>query len=143
MGKQEYPGTGKDRMSVTRPQGHNGGEWSVGSKFGVIGAIANYFIAKIAPRYGVSRLARQLGSQSNDTAAAAYMALVRLGPKCANQLLSLALSGCNTAAIIQVIGDLGEPRLISDLEQFVDSDDPSIAATARESIEALREVDSV
>ena len=119
----------------------NGSEYSGGSKLGVIGVVANYFLARIVPGFAVNRLVRALGSRNEDSATAAYMALVKLGPKYADGLLSHAKRGHHTASIIQVLGDFGEQRLISDLEQFVESPDPKVASAARESIGLLRASD--
>ena len=123
---------------MTQQPKQNRLEHSAGSKIGVIGVVANYFLARIAPGFGVARLVRALGSPNEDSATAAYMALVKLGPKYADGILSHAKCGRHTASIIQVLGDLGERRLISDLEQFVESPDPEVASAARESIELLR-----
>ncbi len=123
-------------MTQQPNQNRLGHSW--GSKLGVIGVLASYFLARIAPGFAVDRLVRALGSPNEDSATAAYMALVKLGPKYADGLLSHAKGGRHTASIIQVLGDLGERRLISDLEQFVASADPEVAAAARESIGLLR-----
>lgn len=123
---------------MTQQPNQNRLKHSGGNKLGVIGVVAAYFLARIAPNLGVNRLVRALGGRNEDSATAAYMALVKLGPKCADRLLSHAKHGRHTASIIQVLGDLGERRLISDLEQFVESPDPDVASAARESIELLR-----
>ena len=123
---------------MTQQPNQNQLEHSGGSKLGVIGVVANYCLARIAPDLGVDRSVRALGSPNEDSATAAYMALVKLGPKNAGRLLSHAKGGRHAASIIQVLGDLGERRLISDLEQFVESPDREVASAARESIELLR-----
>ncbi len=122
---------------MTRQPSQNRIEHSGGSKLGVIGVVANYFLARIVPNFAVARLVRALGSRNEDSATAAYMALVKLGPKNADRLLSHAKRGRHTASIIQVLGDMGERRLISDLEQFGESPDPEVASAARESIALL------
>ena len=70
---------------------------------------------------------------------AAYMALVKLGPRNAAMLLEEARQGGNTASLLQLLGDLGEPGIIPDLEEFAQSPDTDIASAARESIAALQE----
>jgi HEAT repeat protein len=42
------------------------------------------------------------------------------------------------ASIVQLLGDLGDRRLISRLEEFTQSPDPEVASAARESIETLQ-----
>jgi HEAT repeat protein len=71
---------------------------------------------------------------------AAYMALVKLGPRNLKLLLEEARQGQNTAGILQLIGDLGDPAAIGELEAFCSSDDPRVAEAATESIALLREV---
>lgn len=126
---------------MTQQPNQNQLEHAGGSKLGVIGVVANYLLARIAPDFGVHRLVRALGSSNEDSATAAYMALVKLGPKYADGLLSHAKRGHHTVSIIQVLGDWGERRLISDLEQFVESPDPEVSSAARESIGLLRAAD--
>ena len=123
---------------MTQQQDQNRLEHSWGSKLGVIGVLASYFLARIVPGFAVDRLVRALGSPNEDSATAAYMALVKLGPKNAAGLLSHAKRGRHTASIIKILGDFGERRLISDLEQFVEFPDPEVAAAARETIGLLR-----
>ena len=69
---------------------------------------------------------------------AAYMALVKLGPGSAARLLEEAKKGRQTASVLQVLGDLGEPGIIPELEEFTRSPDQKVAEAARESLDALR-----
>jgi len=111
---------------------------SRGSKFGVIGVLLNYVLGRVAPGFAVKRLIRALGSPNEATKMAAYMALVKLGPRNADRLLAAAKQGQQTAAIVQLLGDLGDRRLIADLEEFARSSDPEVASAARESLEVLQ-----
>lgn len=99
---------------------------------------ANYFLARIAPKSSINRLVDTLGCDDEDSAAAAYMALVKLGAEYVHILLPHARAGHNAVDVIQVLGDIGTQELIPDLELFVKSDDPEVAKMARESIQAIR-----
>jgi len=111
---------------------------SVGRGLGVIGVLLNYGMARIVPGAGVRRLVYALGSPDEDTSVAAYMALVKLGPRNAKRLLEEAKKGQQTASLLQVLGDLHESSIIPDLEEFARSPDRKVADAARESLEALR-----
>jgi HEAT repeat protein len=114
---------------------------SGGSKFGVIGVLMNYGLGRIAPGFAVKRLIRALGSPNEETKMAAYMALVKLGPRNADRLLTAARQGQRTAGIVQLLGDLGDRGLISELDEFTRSSDPKVAAAARDSIDLLQSAD--
>jgi HEAT repeat protein len=105
---------------------------------GVIGVIADYSIARIAPETGVRRLVAAMSSLDEDTSMAAYMALVKLGPIYAQRVVREMKMGEETAGLIQLLGDLGDPSVISYLEEFTKSDDPALASAARESLDLLR-----
>ena len=107
--------------------------------FGVLGVIANFGLAKIAPASSVKRLVKALDSSNEDTRTAAYMALVKLGPNYAKEVLKTA--GDATSGVIQVLGDMGDPSLIPELERYAATDNSKIAEVARESIEALKDMD--
>lgn len=70
---------------------------------------------------------------------AAYMALVKLGPKIAPRLLEEARQGRHTAKVLQVIGDQGDRSVIPELEPFLSWEGTDIATAAADSIAALRE----
>jgi len=123
-----------DRQEPTKPPS------SGGSKFGVIGVLLNYGLGRIAPGFAVPRLIRALGSPNEETKMAAYMALVKLGPRNADRLLAAARHGQRTASIVQLLGDLGDRGLIPELAEFTRSADPQVAAAARDSIELLQSV---
>ncbi len=106
---------------------------------GTLGVLLNYSIARVVPGAGVKRLISTLDSPNEDASMAAYMALVKLGPKNAAKLVEEARQGACTASLMQVLGDLGEPGVIPALEEFAQSTDCEIAEAARESITALRE----
>ncbi len=108
---------------------------------GALGVLWNYGLARVVPGAGVKRLISAIDSPNEDAAMAAYMALVKLGPKYAETLVEAARGGACTPGLLQVLGDLGEPAVIPALEEFAQSSDPEIAAAARESIAALREED--
>ena len=105
---------------------------------GVVGVLFNYAMARVAPGTAVRRLVPALGSPDSDTSTAAYMVLVKLGPRIAPHLLNAAGEGRQTAHVLQVLGDLGDKRIISALEEFAQSSDGAVATAARDSIEALR-----
>ena len=104
--------------------------------FGVLGVIANFGLAKIAPASSVKRLVKALDSSNEDTRTAAYMALVKLGPDYAKEVMKNAENP--TSEIIQVLGDMGDASVIPALERF--TKDGSLGEIARESIEALRDI---
>jgi hypothetical protein len=110
-------------------------------RLGVVGVFSNYAIARVRPGKAVIRLVSALGSDDEETSMAAYMALVKLGSRepVPKMLLAEAAKGHETAAILQVLGDVGDPRLIPALEVYTASADVKVADAARESIEALRE----
>lgn len=108
------------------------------STLGVLKVIANLAAGRIAPRLVVRRLVGALGSDDEDTSMAAYMALVKLGPRVGGLLVDEARKGNQTAGVLQVLGDLGDPTFISDLAGFESSTDPAVVKAARESISALR-----
>ena len=103
-----------------------------------LGVLLNYGIACIVPRAGVKRLIATLGSPNEDASMAAYMALVKLGPKNAAKLVEELGHGHKYASLLQLLGDLGEQSVIPVLEQFAQSTDAEFAETARESIAALK-----
>jgi HEAT repeat protein len=104
--------------------------------FGVLGVIANFSLAKLAPASSIRRLVKALDSTSEDTATAAYMALVKLGPKYAKEVLK----ACREPSpdVIQVLGDMGDVTVIPALELFAKED--RLAEIARESIETLQAI---
>lgn len=112
-----------------------------GSRFGVLGVFTNYALAKLVPGNAVVRLVSSLGSPDEDTSMAAYVALVKLGDRepVTRILLEQAAAGHQTAAVLQVLGDVEDPSLIGKLEPYAASEDVKVAAAARESIAALRE----
>ena len=84
------------------------------------------------------KLVSALIQGDEDTSTAAYMALVKLGPRINIQLLieNIKKSEPN-AGLIQLLGDLGDPSALSYLEELSLSPDQNIATAARESIETL------
>jgi HEAT repeat protein len=114
---------------------------SRGGKLGVIGVLLSYILGRIIPGFAVKRLVRALGSGSEETRSAAYMALVKLGPRNADRLLAEAKAGHGTAGILQALGDMGDRHVISSLEEFTKSANPKVADAARESIELLKSDD--
>ena len=109
-----------------------------GGKFGVIGVLLSFILGRLFPGFAVKRLVRALGSGSEETRTAAYMALVKLGPRNADRLLAEARAGHGTASILQALGDMGDRHVISDLEEFTKSSNAKVADAARESIEVLK-----
>ncbi len=105
---------------------------------GVIGVIANYSIARITPNASIKRLVAAMSSLDEDTSTAAYMALVKLGPRNAQRVVHELKTGQQTAGLIQLLGDLGDPTVISYLEEFTNSDDLGLASAAQESLDMLR-----
>lgn len=112
---------------------------SKGSRFGVVGVLVNYGLARFTPKAPVRRLVDALGSRDEDTSTAAYIALTKLGSDIAPQIAEYAKQGKETKALVQLLGDLANQSVIDDLKQFVNGEDESVAATARESLEALSE----
>ncbi len=106
---------------------------------GVLRVILLFALARIAPSLAVHRLVEALGGPDEDTSAAAYMGLVKLGPKTAPRLLQEARRGHHSASILQLIGDQGDRSVIPELETFLSSHDDAIASAAADSIAALRE----
>jgi HEAT repeat protein len=110
---------------------------STGGRSGVVGVIFNYALARLAPGLAVPRLVSALGSDREDTAMTAYMALVKLGPRIAPQLLNEARRGRQTAAVLQVFGDHGDQTIVPELEEFARSSDPAVAKAARDAVALL------
>lgn len=106
---------------------------------GVPRVIALGALVPVAPDFAVNRLIGMLGADDEDTSMAAYMVLVKVGPKAATNLLQAARGGRHTTKVIQVIGDLGDPSLISDLEEFLSDENSEVVNAAAESISALRQ----
>jgi len=84
---------------------------------------------------------RALGSAKEDTRTLAYMLLAKRGRRAIPVLLQEARKGRQTAGVLQVLGDIGDPGIVPELEPFAHSDDPAVAAAARESIEVLQEAE--
>ena len=114
---------------------------SQGGGLGIFGVFSNYALARVRSGKAVIRLVSALGSDDEETSMAAYMALVKLSSRepVPKMLLAEAAKGHETAAILQVLGDVGDARLIPALEVYTASSDVKVADAARESIEALRE----
>lgn len=106
---------------------------------GTLGVLANFGLARIARQSSVGRLVTALESDDEDTSTAAYMALVKLGPDYAGDVLRSCADVPPSPRIVQLLGDMGNKDLIPDLERWAASEDETIAATARESIEALED----
>jgi len=102
---------------------------------GVLGVIANFGLARLAPESSIRRLVRALDSANEDTSTAAYMALVKLGRRYSR----VVLQSCPqpSSSVVQVLGDMGDVSVIPELEQLAHSGE--LAEVARESIEALRD----
>ena len=111
---------------------------SAQGRLGTIGVLVNYGIAHVVPGAGVKRLISTIDSPNEDASMAAYMALVKLGSKNAARIVKEAREGRKTASLLQLLGDLGEPSVIPDLEEFAQSPDTKIASAARESIAVLK-----
>jgi hypothetical protein len=112
-------------------------EKSGGRGLGVLGVLLDYALAQIAPGPGVRRLVDALGSRDEDTATAAYMFLVKLGPRIAARLVEEARKGHETVSVLQILGDQGDGGVVADLEGFAESPDREVASAARESLESL------
>lgn len=102
---------------------------------GVLGVIANFSLARLAPESSVKRLVRALDGANEDTSTAAYMALVKLGRRYSR----VVLKSCPQPSpnVVQVLGDMGDASVIPELEQLAHSEE--LAEVARESIEALKD----
>lgn len=107
------------------------------SLLGTLGVLASFGLARLAPRASVGRLVNALESGPEETSTAAYMALVKLGPDYAEAVLQHYGDATPPAGIVQLLGDMGNRDVIPELERLAGSADAEIAATARESIEAL------
>lgn len=108
---------------------------------GVLFVIGLYALARVTPAAPVvNHLIGALGSSHEDVSMAAYMALVKLGPKIAPRLLEEARQGRHTAKVVQVIGDQGDRSFIPELERFLRWKDTEVATAAADSIAALRQV---
>ena len=103
----------------------------------VCGVLLNFAIARFAPGAAVRRLVAALGSPNEDTSVAAYMALVKLGPRNATRLLDEARHGRQTANVLLLLGDLGDQSIIPALKEFANSSDTQVATAALESIDVL------
>lgn len=109
---------------------------------GVIGVLGNYGLAHVFPDACMRKLVTALIHGDEDTSTAAYMALVKLGPRINIQLLIEDMKQSEpNAGLIQLLGDLGNPSAITYLEELSQSPDSNIASAARESIEILKNGD--
>lgn len=108
-----------------------------GGRISTAGVLFNYGLARIVPGLAVPRLVTALGSENEDTATAAYMALVKLGPRVCDHLLQAARAGRETAGVLRLLGDMGDRSLIPEVEPFLEAPDPAVAEAARESVEML------
>jgi HEAT repeat protein len=106
---------------------------------GVIGVAANFAMARLRPRAAVRRLVDALGSSDEDTSVAAYMALVKLGPRIAPHLMNAAREGDQVAVVLQILSDQGDPGVAGEVREFTESSDPRIAEAARECLAVLAE----
>jgi len=107
------------------------------------GTLRNLFYLSssyILPRFGVGGLISAMGSPDEETSMWAYMALVKRGPKIADILVDAARRGNQVKSVLQVLGDLGNKKVIPLLEEFSKSDDPLIAEVAQESIRCLENI---
>lgn len=113
---------------------------SLGSLAGTLRNLFYLMISYILPRFGVNRLISAMGSPDEETSMGAYMALVTRGPKIADILVDAARQGNQVKSVLQVLGDLGNKKVIPSLEEFSKSDDPLIAEVAQESIRCLENI---
>lgn len=104
----------------------------------VLHAIGLLLIGKVWPSAAVPGLVGMLGNSNEDGAETAYMALVKIGVKALPQLLEEAHCGHQVASVLQVIGDLGNPEAIPELEKYLTSADSQVAAAAADSISSLQ-----
>jgi len=104
---------------------------------GVLGVILNSALSYAMPRRAVGRLVSKLRNPDEDTSMAAYMALVRLGPRIAPQLLEAARAGTSAGSVLGILRDQGDPGVIPALKELLASQDPEVAAAARECLDAL------
>lgn len=107
--------------------------------FGIIGVVSNFLLARGFSERAVHRLIAALESEDEETSMGAYMALVRLGGKSTPTLLKQAIEGNQTANLLQILGDQGDPEIIPQLQQFRDMPDKAISEAAKDSIEQLKE----
>ena len=98
-----------------------------------------FVLGRVAPETAVPRLVKLLANSDEETSAAAYMVLVKLGRRTAPSLLEEARLGHQSASVLQVIGDQGDVSVIPKLEVFLSSKDVDVAAAAVESIAVLRD----
>ena len=105
----------------------------------MLGVLASFAAARIAPRTTIRRLVQALESPNEDTSMAAYMALVKLGPRYAQTVLNT----CDQPSpkVAQVLGDMGDSSVVPYLEEWAQSEDEAIASEARESVAILHEVE--
>ena len=90
---------------------------AVWRRFGVLGVILYYALARVVPGWAVNRLIDALASADEDTSMGAYMVLVKLGPRVAHRLLDAARQGQQTSSLLRVLADQGEPSVIPELER--------------------------
>lgn len=102
------------------------------------GVLWRYMLCRLLSSTDITRMAATLENGSEDASAAAYMALVKLGPKNIEKLGELAATGISVEGIVQVLGDIGHPSAIAILEPYLSSPNEKIAETTRESIALLQ-----
>ncbi len=78
-----------------------------------------------------------LGSDDEDERTIAAILLTRAGRR-AGPLLEQALKdGRHLPVVIAVLGSIGDPDMLPELEPFADSDDPDVSSAARDAIRVI------
>jgi HEAT repeat protein len=83
-------------------------------------------------------LVKALGSEDETVRTMAGMSLVQTGER-SEPLLEEALSRReNLPLVLQILADIGDPDVASELERFTDDPDPETARAARSALRTLR-----
>lgn len=98
-----------------------------------------YVTGRLIPTLAVRRLVATLGCRYETARTAAYLAIIKLGPKNIPRLKRLAASTKRLPSLLQVIGDLGGKEEVVWLEQFKKSSNEEVVAAAIDSQSAIHD----
>ena len=110
----------------------------LGGSLGVVAVVFWFAASFLVPRLAIRRLVRALGSANESKSAAAYMLLVKAGPRARRHLLEAADEGRQTAGVLQILADQGDPEVLPELERYTDAGDARVAEAAFTAVEVLR-----
>ena len=82
-------------------------------------------------------LVRALDSDDETTRTVAGMFLTRFGERAEPLLLDALKTSAHAPTIIMVLGSIGDPKLVAQLEPYTESKDSSVAKAAKHAIKVI------